>query len=468
MPISSVFSVAQRALLAEDVALGVIGGNIANVNTPGYTRQTANLEADPPVASGLGVVAGNGVHVASVTQILDPLLERRILSVATDRGADAERRHQLSALSDTLSDLDGSSLGAALSGFFDAADALARNPEGLAERQTLLGRATSLVTELARRHDAVATLQRNTDGRFVDVATHANDLLQRVADLNRAITVAETGGDPANGLRDQRRSVLSELAGTMAISTVDDGHGGVTVSASNGLVLVQGGDVAHQIVTRTAGVGIDGLALHEAGTLDATGAFVAVPGAFASGALGGLASVRDGELVRAAGALDDLAVAVRDQVNAVQTDPGALDLDGNSTAGVPLFTGTGAADLAVAITDARQIGAALSTQPGDNQNALRLADLRRAAVGALGGASFATYVAGQQTAVGADASAAADRATATDSLAAQLENQRASVSGVNLNEELTNLLKAQRAFQAASQVISVANGMLDDLFRILP
>src|SRR5919204_6172145 len=103
MPISSLFSIGQRALLANEVALGVAGGNIANVNTRGYTRQVADLAADPPVGGGYG---GAGVHVAAVTQILDPLLQARLMTAVTERQGDAERRDQLSALAGQLNDLD--------------------------------------------------------------------------------------------------------------------------------------------------------------------------------------------------------------------------------------------------------------------------------------------------------------------------------------------------------------------------
>ena len=251
MPISPVFSIARDALLANEAALGVVGGNIANVDTAGYTRQVAELVADSP---GSGAPGGDGVHVAGVTQVLDPLLARRLLAAETDRGEASTRRDQLSALSGLLSDLDAPSLSSALGGFLDAADALARNPEGLAERQVLLGRAAALATELTRRHTAVASLQREVDGRYVDAATQANDALQKIADLNGAINAAEIGGGSANDLRDQRRQALADLAGIVGVTAVEDARGVVTVSAANGLVLVTEASVVHPLAVRESGV----------------------------------------------------------------------------------------------------------------------------------------------------------------------------------------------------------------------
>jgi len=471
MALSSLLGIAQRGLLADETALGVIGNNIANVNTPGYTRQVPDLESDPSLVTPQGVLVGTGVHVAAVRQVLDPLLERRLLGAETDRQEQGAVRDQLTALAGVLNELDQPSLGDAVNGFFDAADALARNPAGTAERETLLGQARTLAAELQRRSGAVATLQRGADDAYVAAATRADDALGRIADLNKAISAAEAGGQNAGDLRDQRRTALTSLAGVLGIQTVDT-RDGVTVSATNGAVLVDGGTVVHQIAVREQGAGLDGHSLHEAGLADATGAFIAVPTAFTSGQLAALARVRDGELVDASSALDTFASTLITEVNRVQTNggAGAVDLDGGSTAAVPLFGGTDAKTIAVVLTgpDAgRRIGAALSSELGDNQNALALADLRTTTQATLGEATFTGYVAGLTGQVGEDAAQARDAAQASQALQQQLQNQRDSVSGVNLNEELTNLLRYQRAFQASAQAMNVANEVLDELMQVV-
>ncbi len=242
------------------------------------------------------------------------------------------------------------------------------------------------------------------------------------------------------------------------------------VSAANGLVLVDGGAVNYRIVTPAGGVGLDGFALHQVGVKTPAGTFLDVPGVFAGGAIAAVLQVRDGDVVEAAGSLDTLVAGdgtnpgLVAAVNAVQQ--AGVDLDGSSTAAVPLLAGTGAADVAVALTDPRRIAAALTTDPGDNANALALADLRATRFAALGDTTIAGFLAVEQARVGADASLAQDRAAATDLVAAALEQERDAVSGVNLNEELTNLLRYQRAFQAAAQVIGVTNTALEALFGL--
>src|SRR5262249_41194468 len=215
------------------------------------------------------------------------------------------------------------------------------------------------------------------------------------------------------------------------------------------------------------GTGLDGLQLHQLGLLGPGGGFLSVPSAFTTGQLAGLTSARDGALVTASNNLDTLAVNLRDAVNTVQTDPLAVDLDGGATTASPLFAGTGAGNLTVAITDPRKIGAALSTQPGDNPNALRLADLRTAPQAGLGSLTFGGYVAGELSRIGEEASQAKDVATAAGLVNQNIQEQQQSVSGVNLNEELTNLIKFQHAFQASAQLINVGNQILDDLMHMI-
>ena len=126
------------------------------------------------------MLVGRGVRALSVQQVLDPLVDRRLRNAITDAGEDGLRRDQLSGLSELLNDIAEPSLGTAVGGFFDAADGLARNPAGLAERQALLGAARGLAAELNRRADGLAALQRSANDRALGLVTEANDELDRI------------------------------------------------------------------------------------------------------------------------------------------------------------------------------------------------------------------------------------------------------------------------------------------------
>jgi|SRR5215813_3646509 len=472
MAITPALDIGKRGLLAQEAALGVVGNNIANVNTPGYTRQVAEFAQDPSITLPGGALAGAGVHIADIRQIIDPLVTRRLQASLTTTGERDAVRDQLERLSGILNDLNQPSLSDNLAKFFDAADALARTPQGLTERQTLLGAAQAVAVELNRRSSDLAALQADLDTRIVDRAAAANDDLKRIAALDTAIVAHEASGSHANDLRDQRQEVLNDLAKAIGVNVLANPDGSLRVDAAGGgLTLVDKGVVVNQIATRADPgnpAALVGNSLHQLGLVNTQGTFLTVDAAFSTGELAGLLQVRDGSTVTASQHLDTLANTLITTVNTIQTDPSALDLDGNSTGApaVPFFSGTTAGTIAVGITDPRKIAAALSAQAGDNQNALRLADLRQTIQGPLG-TTFDGYLALETGRIGGDASLAADSASAAQLLTTQLTAQREGLSGVNLNEELTNLLRFQRAFQASARVISTGNAILDDLMRLL-
>jgi len=181
--------------------------------------------------------------------------------------------------------------------------------------------------------------------------------------------------------------------------------------------------------------------------------------------MGALLALRDTDLPARAGELDVFALALRDAVNAVQTDPAARDLDG--LVGTDLFSGTGAGDLTVALSDARGIAAAVGTSLGDNGNALALVGVREASQASLGGSTLVEFHARIQSSVGSAARTAADQATVESGAKSSLEGRRDAVSAVSLEEEFTDLIRFQRGFQAAAQLISVSDGLLEELIGLV-
>lgn len=465
MALLSAFDIARRALTAHETALGVISNNIANANSPGYARQVPELEPDSATISAEGLLIGRGVHVAQIRQVVDPLIERRLTRARSEQAGQAARRDELENLNGILGDIEEPGLSQFVDKFFDAADAVSRNPDGLAERENLLGTARALSAEFIRRRDGAATLQRAVDDKFVDGANQTNDALSQIASLNTLIVSREAGGAKANELRDRRALLIDRIAQQLPVNVQEFDNGGVRLQAADGTVLVDSGQVVHSLTVQTAGGGFDGHPLHSVGFTGPGNSVIGRPEAFSDGILGQLARVRDTEIGQAIGALDTAAASIVSRVNAIQT----AGYDRNRTASTnnPLFSGTDAATISVVITDPRKIAAATSTEAGDNRNALVLSDLRGTGLAELNGATYSTYFAVEQGRLGGLASYAADSASASERVTQQLESERNEISGVNLNEELVNLLRFQRAFQGAAQVINVSNTVLDELIGLL-
>lgn len=464
MALTTAFDIARRALTAQETAIGVVANNIANVNTPGYTRQQAELVPDRATISSEGLLVGRGVHIDQIRQVIDPLIEKRLVRAQAEQAGLASRRDELQKLAAVLGDVQEPSLSELTDKFFDSVDALARNPDGLAERENVLGTARALAGEFNRRSDAAATLQRTVDDRYVEIANQGNISLASIAQLNGLIVTRESTGAKANDLRDQRSLALTSLAQKLGLNSQEAENGAIRVTARDGTVLVEGGQVVHSLSVQTAGAGLDGNLLHSVGFSGPGNSVITSALAFEDGQLGKLAQVRDSDIPTAVANLDTVALSLKNRVNAVQTT--GYDLDGLSTAGQPLFAGTGAGDLSVAITDLHKIGAGQSTERGDNRNALAISDLRNTAFSELNAASFSVYLAVEQGRIGGAASLADDESKASALVTTQLQAERNELSGVNLNEELVNLLRFQRAFQAAAQVVNVSNTTLDVLINL--
>jgi flagellar hook-associated protein 1 FlgK len=460
MAIFPPLAIGRDALLAHERALQVTGHNIANVNTPGFSRQRVLFEAVDPGISGFG----RGVRVIGVEQAVDPFLEARRLATASSLGGATTNRELLDRVQN-LFPVQGPGIGSALQDFFAAANSLSTHPEELAVRSDVLGRAEALAAQLRGVAGGIAATQREADTRIVQAVDDANGLLASVARLNGAITASEFAGATASDLRDQRREALGALATILDVRVVEQQDGGVNVFTPGGRALVLG-PLASTLATQgvTPPAGLDGAPLTGIGLRDAGGGLVALDEPL-GGTIGALTTLRDQTLPAHAAALDTLAITLRDAVNAVQTDPAGRDLDG--AVGTPLFAGTGAADLTVALGDPRGIAAARSSNPSDNAGALALVGLADTTFAALGGSTLGDYFGTIQSAIGNQARSAADAATVEENVASALDGQRDAVSGVSLEEEFTDLIRFQRGFQAAAQLISTSNRLLDDLFGLV-
>lgn len=473
MGLTPLFDLASASLHTQQLILQTTGHNLANVDRAHYSRQEVLLANVPPVNVN-GLAVGMGVKAESVRQIVDPLLEAQLLA-ARGRSTEAEARHGgLSRLERLFTDIDGGGLQEAFDAFFAAADDVALHPQGVTERTVFLTTADSLAARIRARSERVGELQREMDHRVVAAVPRINGLLDDIARLNGAIFQEEVGRHTANDLRDERREALTELSKLVG-NTQFEAEAGITVVGPDGLLLVEGQRVNHIVADRSTApalMGLDGYALTRLGFQVGPGDFVAFSDAVDGGEVGGLLAVRDGDLPAVAASLDQMATGFRTAVNAVHSN--GEDLDGNP--GGALFGGAGAADLTVLITDPRRVAASAATippapnSPEDNRNALALAGLGSVALDGtdpalgnadLGGQTVVGFLASVVAAVGSLTEAASVRAEAAEGLTVQITNQRAATSGVSTNEELLTLLDAQRAFQAAATLVTVATSTVD-------
>jgi flagellar hook-associated protein 1 FlgK len=456
MSLNSILSIAQSGLTTQQRLLAVISHNIANANTDGYTRQQLTVRAGAPVITPQGAI-GTGVVAEAAARVRDSFLDTRYRDEAALQRQYASTRDLLDQIQSALGEPGNTGLSASLGHFYDAFSDLANDPNGPTTR--FLARQAG--QQLAQRFQSLAAgltqAGQSAFEQLQDRVSEANALLKQVAQLNGQI-VAARGSGAVPDLEDQRDIAIDRLAQLMGVRAVSYDDGSVGVIAGNTLLADGAG---HQTLTvNPAGSGW-GVAL--AGS---TAAFKV-----ANGEIGALADFSQTTLPGVQDQLDRLAAQVVASVNALHQS-GTVTNSSPATTGVPFFDPAGITagtiDLSAQVkASAANIVTGVSGAPGDSGIALQIAELRNGAVAALGGQSAADFYAGVVANVGSLRQGADRAATAQDTLVANFDAQRQSVSGVNTDEEMINLMRAQQAYSAAARIITIADEMMQDLLRMI-
>ncbi len=437
---------ALSGLIAEQGALEATTNNVANVNTPGYSREQAVLVASDPVVVD-PLTFGTGVTLQSVESIRDPILESQIQQQTQSQG---QFSTLASALQQTQVNFTASTgdVGTAISNFFDSINQLSTNPSDVSLRQGVLTAAGNLATSFNTTANNLTQQQGSLDLSVVQTVGQINQLSQQIAGLNGQISNLENVGENAGTFVDQRTQAIDQLSALVDVSVIPTDNT-LTLTTANGTPLVTG-QQSFQLQTQTTSTG-----LHDVYSQGAD-----ITSSITSGQLGGTLEARDQQIPAIQAQLDTLAAGVANAVNRVQAE--GFDLNGN--AGTNLFNAPpagimgAAATLSVAITDPALIAASSDGTAGSNGNADAMYALGSQAI--INGQSPTDYYSGIVFNVGnATANASAEQ-SASALVLQQLNDQRSSISGVSLDEEAANMVQYQDAYSASAQVITTINDMM--------
>jgi flagellar hook-associated protein 1 FlgK len=446
---------ATRSLQAQQVGLGTSGQNIANVNTPGYTRRVVDLEGVP---SDQKFSAGRGVEVSGIRAQRDRMIERRLEQELMASSREASIADTLGVVQSALG-RSGESLDARLAEFFDSFARLADSPTSAVARQEVVLQGSQLAAAFRDMAGRFAQAQRDTDRRVTGAVDEVNDLTERIAALNDSISRASNAGGGLHQ-QDEQAELVRQLAELTDITVLQRGDGGLDISMAGGRALVVG-ENSYALDSAPSGVG---------GRVEITLGGVDVTDEITGGEIGGLLYVRDVNIPDYLQRLDTLAFEVADEVNTLHA--AGYDLNGNTGQDFFAFSAapvgvTGAAaalgvDAAVS-ADASLIAAAEVNLPGDNGQARALARLRDARVLDGGCATLNDGWSQLVYRVGRDVQSAQDERAVRAEIVSQVETLRDQVSGISLDEEAMQLMKFQRAYEANARFFRVIDQTLETL-----
>lgn len=434
-----------QALNATQAALAATSNNIANSNTAGYTREVAQMSEKQEQLIG-GTVVGGGVSLNGIQSVRDELINLQIQQQASQRSEADTESSSLQPVQNFFSST-GNDIASTLSAFSSSLLQLSASPSNAAVQESVLTSGQNLAQSFNSTANGLTSAQTTADQQVTTTVAQINSLTQQIAQLNAQLSPSVMTQQNGGTIEDQRDQLVQQLSTLVGISVTQSSDGEV-ITTGNGTPLVMGGQ-SYNLQTTT---GSDGLQ-H---VLDSNGNDITSN--IQGGQLGGTLQIRDHVIPGFLNSLNTLASQFATAFNSAQ----AAGYDSNGNAGQAFFTvpsGTtgAAAGISVAITSGSQIAVSSDGSAGSNGN---VANLSNSLTNALpSGQSAANAYASLVYQVGNAASNASDKSTALSQSILQLTNQQSSVSGVNIDEETTNLIRFQTAYEAAARIISTIQAL---------
>lgn len=445
---------ALSGILAAQAALDATSQNVANTVTPGYTRQGVLLATTYQTRA--GVNPGNGVAANALIRFSDSYKSHQMWHAAANLGEYSASQSYLTQLEQVMGD-DTANINAGLDGFFGALNAASVEPTSTPLRQQVLSDANALTKRFNSLRQLLSTQRQSVQQQRTAIVDQINEKTAAIATLNQKISEANASGSVASGLIDERDHAIDQLSGLVGLQVVDQADGTRSISLRNGQPLVVG-SLASTLKVSGSVSGSQVLTL----TFATQTMTIADPNL--GGQIGGLDTFENDVLLPLIESVGDMANGMASQVNDLLT--AGYDIDGN--AGKPLFVYDASSTNSMLMIDstlaARELAfSSDATKPGNSDNLLALIDLTNQSipVGTLGstllGDAYTQLVGKLGTASQANQAAQ----TTAQTVRNQAEESWKSTSGVNSDEEASNLIRYKQMYEANIKVVAVVNQLFD-------
>ncbi|HPH96563.1 MAG TPA: flagellar hook-associated protein FlgK [Anaerolineaceae bacterium] len=443
-----------QALMAQQEAMQVVGHNVANANTPGYRRQEAILTASHPRANFtfMGSILpgqfGTGVLVDRIKRYDTEFIDQRYCFELGENKRWATEADFLNQVEMALADTGSESLAKRLNDFWGGWQSLSTSPDDLTIRQDTLERSKAVADSFNRRASALNKLRGEQDLTIRERVDEINELATQLARLNVEITHVESTNHQPNDLLDERDKILNRLSEISGAKAAFQQFGQVVVSIGG-----------HTLVIGSRAFEVTATPDPANGNLVGVGWQDGEPFSPVAGELKGLMESRDGVVVDQLNRLNTMAISFMDRINAIHI----TGYDLNNVPGQALYTGTDALSMRIntTLTAENLAAASVTNAPGDGTIAKLINDVQRETLVGLNNMTLGDYnnlrIGDLGLTVKRSTSQAADHKTVMDAL----DQQRDSVSGVNLDEEATKMLAYQKSYQAATRMMTALDEMLD-------
>ena len=472
MSIGSILSVARSAMQVQQVAMQTTGQNIANANVAGYSVQRVEEEAQTSQMFPYGSV-GTGVQVQTISRARDALLDGQFRDASASTASATTSSDLLSRIQGVLAEPSSTGLSSALDAFWGSWSDLASDPTSQTARSAVAAQGSAVANMFHSFSNQLDAIDASARSGVTSEVSKINDLAKQVSQLNPAIVAAESNGQTANDLRDQRDRVLDQLSALGTMQTVERSDGSDAVYLSGQMIVDHD---TTQTVSVTGGTPVN---------ITIMGQQVIGVG----GSVGAGLDVINNQLPTVRNGLDQLAGAVVREVNALQLSGTAysgnppvakaptnfFSQNGAPGTGDPAQTARGIS-LDASMSDLTNIAAsgATATGPGNNDVANQVAALRDTPVNiydasgaVVASTTMGDFYSSSVSKLAVATNKASTQVTVQQTLQNQASNRRDSVTGVSTDDELVSLMKQQQAYAAAARLVSVVDQMSQSLLAIV-
>ncbi|MBD3182246.1 flagellar hook-associated protein FlgK [Candidatus Poribacteria bacterium] len=446
--LNKLLDIGKRSIMNQLEAIKVTGQNISNINTPGYSRQKVELKS---VTS----MGNDSINSLEAQRVRDIFIDQNFRMENHTLGKWDMQTQLYGQIESIFLEPSEKSLNNMLSEFWNSWEDLANNPQNSAPRSVVVQNGVLVSQSINRIESQLRDTQLLTNRYLEDKVTQVNDIANQIANINKRVVSTEASGQEASEVRDNRDLLLDQMSSLVDIKVIERETGSMSVYIG-GRAIVDDAE-AYKIETQPSTH--DPLLSEMVWSEDKDQVNIS------SGGIQGLLFMQDQVIPAIQEDIDQVASTLIDAVNTLHI--GGFDLNGDP--GLDFFTGDSASNIAVnseIFSDSDKVSASETGEPGGNGVALAIANLSNQEVPAIN-TDIGTFYSNIVSELGTQSRGASMMRENAEILMTQLDEQRQSVSGVSLEEETANLIRYQRAYEAAASYMSTVDEMMKTIIDMV-
>ncbi len=451
MSISRLFHISARGLSAYQQAMTVSSNNISNANNPNYVRQKVVFGTEAGDASNRSV--GGGIKIEDVVRVKNKILDNQHRTYSQQNGLAAKQSLYLGQIESMLSEPGENGLSALMNKFFNSWNELSAQPESIALRQNVIRSAEEMSAKFKSIYEGLNNLKPDLQAEATSTVEKINLYAKEITALNKQIFESKLAGVSSNNLLDRRDQVIQELSKLANIQVTIDNEEMASVSIGGVLAADKLTTNEFTVVTTSESLKV----VTKQGTS---------PLAITGGEMGALINTYSTTIQGYLSTLDTLANSLTTKVNDIHRKGYSLLVP--ATQGTEFFSSYTPGNIVInpqVVKDPRLLSISADGTPGNNSLALELSGIKDAklADGKTIPGTYSEFVSSVAHAINSNEQAQ----ESTSLVLQQLDNQREEFSGVSVDEEMVNILKYQRSYDAAAKLIKVADELFETLLNVV-